>query len=200
MLVSEIKERLENGEPIDALINIKPYLSHVEKKILSENIIKGSLDKNENDLVVCDFFNRELTKNIGIIVNYTDIEINNDEFLEDYDTLSELGIIDYVLNNMNKSDRYFIKDMVSKCIEQEINIGNSIESIAQKGINDLKVIIEEGIAKIVEKLPSDKQIKSLSKTLIKDVNKLDWDKVPMLKQMWETANGKSKSGSDGVGE
>lgn len=187
MLISEIKEKLQNGISIDLIINIKPHLSHVEKKILCENIINASLDQNEDGLVICDYFNRELTKNIGIIVNYTDIEINNDEFLEDYDTLSEYGIVDYVLNNINKSDRFFIKSMVSKEIEQKVKISNSIESIIAKGLN-----------KITEKLPDNKELKSLSKSLVKDLNKFNWDKVPMLKEMWLTANG--KSGSDGVGK
>ncbi|MDD4412005.1 MAG: hypothetical protein PHO58_05915 [Bacilli bacterium] len=195
MLISEIKQRLKSGEPIDAIIEIKPYLSFVEKKILSENIINGSLDQDENGMFICDFFNRKLVSDIGFISNYTEIEINNEEFLQDYDFLNEQGIVDYVLNNMNKSDRYFIKDMVNKNIRQKIQTSNSIESIAQRGINDFKLIVEDGINKVVQKLPDDKQLKSLSKSLVKDLNKFDWNKVPMLKEMWLSANGKNKSGS-----
>jgi len=189
MLIQEIKEKLSTLEIIDlsTIITIKPYLSHVEKKILCDNIINASLDQNEDGLIICNYYNRKLTTNMSIIVNYTNIEINNDEFLEDYDYLCEQGLIKYVLDNMNKEDKLFIEQMVSKNIGQSLKIGNSLESIIAKGLN-----------KIVEKIPDNKELKSLSKSLVKDINKMDWDKVPMLKQMWLTANG--KAGSDGVGK
>jgi len=173
MLISEIKQRLKSGEPIDAIITIKPYLSHVEKKILCENIINASLDQDENGLVVADYFNRELTKNIGIIVNYTDIEMS-EEFLEDYDFLCEQGIVDYILNNMNKSDRYFIKSMVSKGIEQEIKIGNSIESILAKNLQNL-----------IYKIPDEKFIKKLMNDIPKSINKIKPDNMAILKDLFK---------------
>jgi hypothetical protein len=58
-------------------------------------------------------------------------------------------------------------------------------------VNSFANIIGNKLQQLIDKIPNDKQLKSLSKSLIKDINKLDWDKVPMLKQMWLTANGKS---------
>jgi len=57
-----------------------------------------------------------------------------------------------------------------------MQIGNSIESI-----------IASRLDKLIDKLPTDKQLKSLSKSLVKDLNKLDWNQLPLLKEMWETA-------------
>lgn len=170
MLVSEIKEKLENGElEILNTITIKPYLSHVEKKLLCENIIRASLDKNEENLTVCDYFNKKLTQDIGIIVNYTNIELS-DEFLEDYDVLCEQGIVEYILNNMNKSDKDFIEDMVSKSIGQEIKIGNSIESIIAKNLQTL-----------ISKIPDEKSIKKILKDVPKIMNKINPENMEILK-------------------
>jgi len=189
MQITELKEKLmTTPETIDlsTIIEIKPYLSHIEKKIVCDNIISASLNQNENGLIICDFYNQKLTTDISIIVNYTNIEISEDEFIEDYNYLCEQGIIKYVLNNMNKDEFNFIEDMVSANINQERKIGNSLESIIAKGIN-----------KLTDKLPTDKELKSLSKSLVKDLNKFDWNKIPMLKDMWLTANGKYGSGGDG---
>jgi len=176
MLVQEIKEKLSTPEIIDLseLITIKPYLSHVEKKILCENIINASLEQNENGLFVCDYYNRELTKNISIIVNYTDININNEEFLEDYDYLCEQGIIDYVLNSMNKNDRFFIKSMVSKNINQKISIENSIESVLAKNLQSL-----------TSKIPDEKSIKKLINDIPKSINKIKPDNMAILKDLFK---------------
>jgi hypothetical protein len=176
MLVQEIKEKLSTPEIIDlsTLITIKPYLSHVEKKILCENIINASLEQNENGLFVCDYYNRELTKNISIIVNYTDININNEEFLEDYDYLCEQGIIDYVLNSMNKNDRFFIKSMVSKNINQKISIENSIESVLAKNLQSL-----------TSKIPDEKSIKKLINDIPKSINKIKPDNMAILKDLFK---------------
>lgn len=181
MLVQEIKEKLSDSEIVhlESIINFKSYLPFIEKKLLCDSIVEASLEQNENGLMACDYYNKELSKNIGIIVNFTDIELG-EEFLQDYDILCELEVVDYVLNNMNQSDRCFIENMVDKEIEQRIRIGNSIESI-----------IANKLDKLIDKLPTDKQLKSLSKSLVKDINKLDWDKLPMLKDMWLSANGKS---------
>lgn len=188
MLIQELKEKLTaTPEIIDlsTIIEIKPYLSFVEKKIVSESIINGSLEQNEDGLTICNYFNKKLLSDIAFISNFTNIEIG-EEFLEDYDYLCEQGIIKYVLDNINVDDWDFIEGMVNRSIGQEIKISNSLESIITKGIN-----------KFTDKLPTDKELKSLSKSLVKDLNKFDWNKIPMLKEMWLTANGKGGSDQSG---
>jgi len=176
MLIQEIKESFKKGKSISGIVEIKPYLSYVEKKILCDKIIEESLEQNENGLFLCNFFNKKIAKDISIIVNFTNIEF--EQTIQDYDYLSEQGIVDYVLNNMNQNDKVFIDEMVDKNIEQRIKLFNSIEGILANKMD-----------KLIEKLPNDKQIKSLLKSLVKDLNKFDWDKIPMLKEIWKNANG-----------
>lgn len=177
MLVTEFKN--EDGSYNGKTIEIKQYLSFVEKKLLCIDILEDCLIVDENGLLSCDFFKKKLLIDLKLIVNYTDIEFSK-EFMGEYDFLVEQGILDHIIENIPASELDFIDEMISDELDQRIKIGNSLESIIAKGIN-----------KIAEKLPTDKEIKSLSKSLVKDLNKFDWDKVPMLRDMWLSANGKS---------
>lgn len=171
MLVQEIKEKLSGSEIVhlESIINFKSYLPFIEKKLLCDSIVEASLEQNENGLMVCDYYNKELSKNIGIIVNFTDIELG-EEFLQDYDILCELEVVDYVLNNMNQSDRCFIENMVDKNIEQEMKINNSLENI-----------IANKLDKAIEKLPTNKEIRRIMNDIPKAINKIDPTNLEILK-------------------
>ena len=190
MQITELKQQIEAGKIIEELLEVKSYLPLVEKQLIVNKIIDSCIIVDENGLSKIDFFYKYLTTQISLIVNYTSLEFS-ENIIEDFDYLAEYIGIEWIIDKISPIEVCIIQELVDDELDQVVKINNSIESIAQKGINDLKVIIEEGITKIVEKLPNDKQIKSLSKSLIKDVNKLNWDKVPMIKQMWETANGKN---------
>lgn len=177
MQIEQIQKQLEEGNSLKEIIQIIPYLSFAKKKILCDNVLTVSLEYTDDGLLQCDYFTRKLIMDISIIINYTDIEVNQQDILTDYDTLNEIGVVEYVLNNMTRSERFFIEDMISKNIKQRVAIENSIEGILVKGIN-----------KLVEKIPTDKQLKSLSKSLLKDFNKLDMSKVAELKDVFNTIN------------
>ena len=185
MLISELKT--ENNEYKGGnTIDIKQYVSYIEKKLLCIDILESCLITDENGLLSCDYFTKKLITDLKLVANYTDLEFT-DEFIEDYDFLCEHGILDYIIKNIPDSELNFIDEMVGCELNQRIKISNSLESIVAKGMN-----------KLIGKIPTDKELKSLSKSLIKDINKMNWDKVPILKEMWLTANG--KSGSDLIGK
>lgn len=171
MQVSELKQKLEDNLTFSDLgIEIKHYIPFIEKKILIESIIDGSIEYEDNGLVSVNLFIKELNEKLGIIVNYTNIEIDGENTVRDFDVLCELGIIDYILNNMNKNEIYFIEDMICESIEQRIKLENSVEGILSKGIN-----------KIVEKLPNEKSIKKILNDIPKSVNKIKPENLEILK-------------------
>jgi hypothetical protein len=167
-------------------INIKNYIPFSHKQLLCEKVIDASTLVDENGIVSCNYFLKKLATDINILSFYTDLQFN-ESTEEDYDFLIKSGLFDNILYCINDNDLDFIDEMINKEIAQKIMIGNSLGNV-----------VASKLEKLIEKIPTDKQLKSLSKSLIKDVNKLNWDKVPMLKQMWETANG--KAGSDGDGK
>lgn len=170
-----INENLETNE-----IKIKKYIPFVEKQVLVQRVVDLCLDFDQDtNMVKVNFFNKKLSIDSQIILMYTDLEFAEEDFIKQYDFLVENNYFDYIFSQINSSELDMIYEAVEHEIEQAIQLNNSIEGILAKGIN-----------KIVEKLPSDKQLKSLSKSLVKDINKLDWDRLPILKQMFDTANGK----------
>ncbi len=177
MLVSELKS--ENGTYNGKTIEIKQYLSFVEKKLLCIDILESCIKADDNDILTCDFFTKKLITDLKLLSNYTDIEFT-DDFIKEYDFLVEYGVLDYIIENIPDSELVFIDEMIECELEQRIKIGNNLESIIAKGIN-----------KLTDKLPTDKELKSLSKSFVKHLNKFNWDKAPMLKEMCLTANGKS---------
>lgn len=169
-----INENLKISE-----IDVKHYIPFAHKQLLCEKVIDVSTLVDENGIVSCSYFLKKLATDINILSFYTDLEFNENTE-EDYDFLVQSGLFDDILDHIADGELDFIDEMINKEIEQKIMIGNSLGNV-----------VASKLEKLIDKIPTDKQLKSLSKTLIKDVNKLDWDKVPMLKQMWETANGKS---------
>ena len=115
-------------------------------------------------------------------MNYTNLEFS-ENLIEDYDYLAENVGIELILDQIPINEVEFILDLVDFELAQIVKLNNSIEGILANKLD-----------KLIEKLPTDKQIKSLSKSLVKDINKLDWDKIPMLKDMWNVAIGNQSEG------
>ena len=103
MKVIEIKEALKEGNILDDLIQIKPYLSFAEKKILCDKIIEGSLYE-ENGMLLCNYYDKKLFIEISIINNYTDIELDEENIVGDYDILCELGIVEHILKCLDDDE------------------------------------------------------------------------------------------------
>lgn len=178
MQISELKT--ENGEYNGTIIEVKSFISFLEKKILCLNVLENCMDVDDNGMLVCDYFVRKLVKDVNIVKQYTNIEISDSDYISDYDFLVQNGILNDILSKIDKDEKIFIDEVIEREIKQRMETVNSFANI-----------IGNKLQQLIDKIPNDKQLKSLSKSLIKDINKLDWDKVPMLKQMWLTANGKS---------
>jgi len=170
MKVTEIKELIEQGRDIGDIIQIKQYISFVEKKLMCENIINTCLIDN-NGILSCDIAMKKLSTDMAILTNYCDIEFG-DKFIEEYDWLCEQGIVKYVNENMNGEERYFIFNLIYEGIEEQIRSSNSVEAILSRGIN-----------KLIDKLPNDKQIKSLIKVASKEMKNFDPQKFEQIQQM-----------------
>ncbi len=182
MNIKELKEKLQNGTLALGELNIKTYLPLLNKKILVDNICTDLIEYDENGLAFVNEIQKVISTAISILINYCDVEIleedNMGDVIEVLDLLFETG------------DYYKIEELIGNDLDELLlAIDVEIENIKLRN-NSLESIVAKGLNKIIEKLPNDKQLKSLSKSVIKDINKLDWDKLPMLKEMWQTANGK----------
>lgn len=172
MQIEQLKQQIQENKPLIEIIQITPYLPFAHKQVLCLNVVNSCLEQNDDGLLTCNFFTKKLMQDISILVNYTDFE-TSENLLEDYDILCQDGILELMLNSIDKKEIKFIEEMVDKSIEQTLRLENSIESIVSKGLN-----------KLLDKLPTDKQLKSLSKSLVKDLGKLDINKINELKDMF----------------
>lgn len=176
MNIKELKEKLQNDGFIDfGELNIKTYLPLLNKKILIDNICTDLVEYDENGMAFVNEIQKKISIAIAVLLNYCDVEIleedNMDDIIETLDLLFKTGeyykIEEYIGNDLSE---------LLWAVETEIeNIklrNNSLESIVAKGLN-----------KIIEKLPDKKQIRSLSKSLIKDINKLEPEKLKYVNEM-----------------
>ncbi len=180
MKISELKVLLTQGrKPEELGIEIKPYIPFIEKKMLVEAILDGCIQIDGNGVYTCDYFMKKLLFDMKVIISYTNIDFSEDTAVEEYDFLVENKILEYVIKKIDNEELHHIYEFLYDELQQKIEIGNSLANI-----------VAIGITKLIDKFPNDKQIKSLSKSLVKDLNNFDWSKIPMLKQIYDTAQGK----------
>jgi hypothetical protein len=193
MKLSEIKTALDKGEQIKSLqINVKSYLPLISKTLMVlgykegketiGGIIDECIDISNNGIAYVNHFKKDMAIVCAIINWYSDITIDEVELDSDYtnyDYYMISGLWEFVKNQLG-NEYNILADLIDKSIEEELRKYNSIESIINNNLN-----------KLIDKLPTDKQLKKLTKTLVKDINSMNWDKVPMIKQMFETSQGKN---------
>lgn len=171
MLISELKKQLDTGKPIDEIIEIKQYLSIIEKHLIATKIIDSCITEDKNGLSKIDYFYKMFTTDISLIVNYTNLEFP-DELIVDYDYLAEMGYVEWIINQIPKSEKNFIMNLVDSELAQMVGINNSVEGILSKNL-----------LKIIEKIPSEKSIQKIIKDIPKSINKISPANLEILKGM-----------------
>ncbi len=170
MLVQEIKEKIEAGKSVDDLLEVKQYLSIIEKNLLVNKIIDSCITIDEiNGLSKIDYFYKKLTSDVSLLVNYTNIEFS-ENLIEDYDYLCENVGIERILNQIPITEVEFILDLVDCELTQIIKLNNSIEGILASKLD-----------KLIEKIPDQKGIKKIMNDIPKQINKIKPENLEILK-------------------
>ena len=167
LIMSEILEGVE----------IKSYLSTIEKKVIIDNIINGSVETDDNSIIKINFFNKKLISDISLITNYTNLIFSDDNSIEDYDFLTQYKILNYIIENIDNDELDFIYNMVEDELEQQIKIGNSLESVIVNGLN-----------KLIDKIPDEKSMNKLISNLPKSINKIKPENLAVLKGIFNQQN------------
>ena len=170
--VTEIIEKIKNGdESIFKEIKIKSYLPISTKRLMCEEIAKNSIVEQDG-MKVKDSIAFTIAFDLMIVQFYSNVDID-----EHYDEACEYGIIDYIKDNMNLDEREFISEHSYYMIRNEIDTHNSLVGVINRNLTNF--------INIIEKNTSPKAMKSI----LKEAQKLDMDKIPMIKQLVETLNG-----------
>jgi len=190
MKISELKQQIEEGKNYKDIIEFISYIPFVKKKIICESIADSCI-KEENGMIICDNYMKRLTTDIMLVNNYTNLEFNEDGYVEEYDYLCENDILNYIVDKINETETYFIQDMVWEEIENRMRVSNSIEGILTRGVNKIADIINTNL--------NSKQIKSIIKLASKEFKNFQPEKLQILNDMLNVAEGKNNVKTNKVG-
>ena len=191
MQIQILKERI-NESPENQILNmteilegveIKLYLSTIEKRIIVDNIINGCIEIDENSIMKVNFFNKKLISDISLITNYTNLIFSDDNSIDDYDFITQYKILNHIIKHIDSDELEFIYNMVKDELEQQIKIGNSLESVIAKGLN-----------KLIEKIPDEKSMNKLINSIPKNLNKIKPENLAVLKGIFNQQNNQNIMG------
>lgn len=187
--ITAIKNCIKNGDAIKDLgIEVRKYLPINDKLNLVYKIIEMARENSE-DLFKINYVYKEFFYEIEMIRAYSNIDFstidklaNSDKIeeqekyggklIEFYDLLKEHGIIDYTLNLINTDEKVFIK----KCIEEQIQENHIVN-------NSLGAILSKALDKLIERIPTDEAMKSVTKELVDNLKKINPENLKLLAQV-----------------
>jgi len=185
--LEQLIQRNNSGESIKDILEIKSYLPINYKQVLINNLILNSKEVDENGLVKINYCHLELFKTLLIVEFYTNLLLEHDDIINDFDYLMENKIIDLIYNEVDKSDLGRIDMLIEKEIEQIIKLSNSIEGIFSNNLNKL----QDKIDVIINKIP-DVDSGSIEKwitKLAKSIKSFSPEKFEQLNEMVKIAKG-----------
>ena len=163
------------------VLEIKSYLPLAAKQILLKNIL-DLCKKEENDIIKIDYTLKEFAIEISLVNQYSNVDLQVDDVVEVYDELKQNGIIANIINQIPEEEINFIDYVLEKEITQIQAVDNSIEMVLAKTLN-----------KIVNKLPDEKGMTKIVKSLPKEINKIDPAKLQYITKAigWNTGVNKN---------
>ena len=99
----------QKGSAMDSFIDkhiTTKYIDFIRKSVICDGIVDSTCHIVDGDrkLVKVNSANRYLFFVMKLIENYTDIEFANEEVVETYDKLNEIGAIDVIVGSIPKSE------------------------------------------------------------------------------------------------
>lgn len=170
MKVQEIKERFENQEALENTIHIIPYLSIAAKSLLVNDILEYILSYTDDGLLKINFVDKQIAINLALL-RYTDIEIDIENYLNDYDILAELNAFSFIKSKVN-TDFWILDEIIEDEITQRVELQNGIVSVINRGIGKLIELIDTNT--------NPKVLQTLIKTLGEEFANLQPEKMGFL--------------------
>lgn len=106
----------------DIQINIRHYLPIEDKAKLISFVVENSLDEATgcfSPVRTNVFFA------LGVLMYYTDIEFDGEDYAQYYDTLEKNGVIDRIFEQMEEDELKFVESLVTDTVEDIARYNNS---------------------------------------------------------------------------
>lgn len=133
-------------------IKIKDYLPIDGKIEMINLVVENSMDKETG---IVNRLNAELLFQYLVIKLYTDIELNMDNFTEEYDILESNGIIDIVFSNIPKNEIETLIEYLEMTIDYHNKENNNLIIFLDKLSKSLENKLQN-IFKLMDEIDLDK--------------------------------------------
>jgi len=170
MKIAELREL--GGLSAADKVEVKKYLSIAAKSVLAETVMDSCIGNDDSGLSKVDYTLRKLNRDMALVLNYTNLEFDKDDFIEEYDWLAESGVLEYIVEQIPEDELWIVQNLLDDEIEQKIDLENSIEALVAKGINAL-----------IEKMPTNTQLRNLVKLFGKEFKDFDVEKLQVIGDM-----------------
>jgi hypothetical protein len=191
----DLVEKIEDNIPLNKCgIEVYKYLDIISKDIMingysekgevySKGIVEGSIIEVDG-IATIDYISLEILITLNIIQNYTniDFQIENGD-LTCYDVFKSKGIYNYVTMEIPHQEINFTMRLIEDCLKSKIQSMNSAEAIIAKYLGLL-----------IEKIPSETKLKNM----IGKIKDFDMDKLNVVKDLYNIAQGKTPIKTDKI--
>lgn len=149
----------QKGSAMDNFIDkhiITKYIDFIRKSVICDGIVDSTCHIVDGDrkLVKVNSANRYLFFVMKLIENYTDIEFANEEVVEAYDKLNEIGAIDVIVGSIPKSEYSEFQTILNMKMDDFRDNEYSLTAILYNFKESLS-ISEEVINSVIEELQKE---------------------------------------------
>lgn len=160
---------------------INQYISYETKMYITNNI-KVAYFSPSDDIEYSNTELKDALFKVFVLKFYTDIDFVDVDYLLIVNIAVQSGLFDEVTKNIPTSELETLKEMIDNSITEEkyrIQQENSIENQLKRFLTNL-----------IEKIPDDKKIISMVKTLKKELNGFKPEKIKVLNDILKNIGGK----------
>lgn len=195
MKFSELKSNFEEKEGYVPKIRIKNYVPLINKIDLIDDLKDNVIEEVDESIFTINHIKKIILVDGFLIKNCTNIELDEEDLISQYDYLESKGIINKIHESIDKAS---FDKLIDQCLEQELSVRNKeVQFELFKDFTDRKIeqevllsntiesIITDTFNKIIEKMPSQETMTKISES-VKD---LDPSKFGIIKKLFDFAKG-----------
>lgn len=153
-------------------IEIKSFIGFSFKKLYINNILETCKIVNDDGLCTIDYSLLEMFKAYILVSAYTNINLSDGDAIENYDEMYQIGVLDYVLERIDKKELDFFDRVLQNEIVQIQTVENSISNVISKLFKQ-----------VADKIPDKNFITKTIKDLPKTINKINPETLNILKNI-----------------
>jgi hypothetical protein len=145
------------------------YTNFATKKAMVEQVANNCITY-DNDMMIVDYAMKEMGLSLSLLQFYTDIDMESPEF--NLDKMYEEGQIDELKKQLPISEWCLLTEMLDGKIDEMKTVYNSIAGVLNRNLN-----------KLISKIPTEKEMSKLLKSLQKTLEKVSPETLSILKDI-----------------